>query len=96
MNASVAIQVLPQTGGEDLIRIVDQVIDYIDKSGLHYVVGPFETTIEGPYDQLMEIVKECQLICIKAGAPSVISYVKIHYSPEGIWTIDEKTKKFNP
>ena len=43
----------------------------------------------------MEIVKQCQLICIKAGAPSVSSYVKIAYKPdeEGVWTIEKKVKK---
>lgn len=70
MNASVAIQVLPSVEGEDVIRIVDEVIAYIKSSGLNTYVSPFETTIEGDYDQLMEIVKECQLICIRAGAPS--------------------------
>ena len=84
MNASVAIQVLPSVEGEEVIRIVDEVIAY---------VGPFETTIEGDYDQLMEIVKECQLICIRAGAPSVMSYVKINYKPDGVWTIEKKVKK---
>ncbi len=93
MNASVAIQVLPKVGGDETLRIVDAVIAYIKSSGLHCVVGPFETTIEGDYDQLMEIVKQCSLICIREGAPSVMSYVKISYSPDGIWTIDEKTKK---
>lgn len=66
MNASVAIQVLPSVEGEDVIRIVDEVIAYIKSSGLNTYVGPFETTIEGDYDQLMEIVRECQLICIRA------------------------------
>lgn len=93
VNASVAIQVLPKVDGKDTLRIVDSVIAYIKSSGLHCVVGPFETTIEGDYDKLMEIVKQCQLICIKEGAPSVMSYVKISYSPNGIWSIDEKTKK---
>ncbi|MFV0498048.1 MAG: MTH1187 family thiamine-binding protein [Candidatus Fimivivens sp.] len=93
MNASVAIQVLPQVAGDETLRIVDAVIDYIKSSGLHYVVGAFETTIEGDYDQLMEIIKECALICIREGAPSVMSYVKISYSPDGIWTIDQKIKK---
>ena len=65
MNASVAIQVLPSVEGEDVIRIVDEVIAYIKSSGLNTYVGPFETTIEGDYDQLMEIVRECQLICIR-------------------------------
>ena len=66
MNASVAIQVLPSVEGEDVIRIVDEVIAYIKSSGLNTYVSPFETTIEGDYDQLIEIVKECQLICIAA------------------------------
>lgn len=94
MNASVAIQVLPKVDGDETLRIVDAVIAYIKSSGLHCVVGPFETTIEGDYDQLMEIVKQCSLICIREGSPSVMSYVKISYSPNGIWSIDEKTKKY--
>ncbi|MCI8360972.1 MAG: thiamine-binding protein [Clostridiales bacterium] len=95
MNASVAIQVLPDVEGEEIIRIVDEVIAYIKSTGLNTFVGPFETTVEGDYDQLMEIVKECQKICIQAGAPSVSSYVKIAYKPdrEGVWTIEKKVKK---
>ena len=85
MQASVAIQVLPGVSDTDeLVRIVDEVIDYIKSTGLHYSVGPFETTIEGEdYDQLLDIVKECQHVAIRAGAPSVSAYVKISYKPEG-------------
>ena len=93
MNASVAIQVLPKVEGDETLRIVDAVIAYIKSSGLHCVVGPFETTMEGDYDQLMEIVRQCSLICIREGAPSVMSYVKISYNPAGVWTIDEKIQK---
>lgn len=92
-NASVAIQVLPSLEGEEIIRVVDQVIAYIKGTGLNYFVGPFETTIEGEYDTLMDIVKECQKICIREGAPSVMSYVKIAYNPQGVWTIDKKVTK---
>ncbi|MFZ5974463.1 MAG: thiamine-binding protein [Bacillota bacterium] len=96
MNASVAIQTLPSVEGDEVLRIVDKVIAYIKSTGLNVFVGPFETTIEGEFDQLMEIVKRCQLICIEEGAPSVLSYVKIHYKPEGgVWTIDEKTTKYH-
>lgn len=93
MNASVAIQVLPKVEGEELIRVVDEVIAYIRSTGLNMFVGPFETTIEGDYEDLMEIVKRCQLICIEQGAPSVMSFVKINYNPEGVLTIEKKTKK---
>ena len=64
MTASVAIQVLPKTDSdEELCRIVDEVIAYIAGTGLRYEVGAYETTIEGTdYDQLMDIVKECQKV----------------------------------
>ncbi len=93
-EASVAIQVLPNVEGEEIIRIVDEVIAYIKSSGLNTYVGPFETTVEGDYDTLMDIVKECQLICIREGAPGVASYVKISLNPTaGVWTIEKKVKK---
>ena len=95
MNASVAIQVLPTvTDDEEVIRIVDAVIDYIKSTGLSYYVGPCETSIEGDYDQLMEIVKNCQLVAAKAGCPAMHMYVKISYKSEGeVLTIDKKVTK---
>ncbi len=96
MQASVAIQVLPNVQSEDeLIRIVDEVIAYIKSTGLNCYVGPFETTIEGEsYDRLMEIVQECQHVAVRAGAPSVSAYVKVVYKPEGgVLTIDKKVTK---
>ena len=85
MTASVAIQTLPAAkDDEELVRIVDEVIAYIKSTGLNCYVGPFETTIAGhAYDQLMDIVKECQHIAIRAGAPKVSAYIKVVYEPEG-------------
>ncbi|MDO4519306.1 MAG: thiamine-binding protein [Eubacteriales bacterium] len=95
MNASVAIQVLPTVlDDEEVIRIVDEVIAYIKSTGLSCYVGPFETTIEGDYDELMDIVKECQHVAERAGCPAMNVYVKIAYKPEGdVLTIEKKVKK---
>ena len=95
MNASVAIQTLPAAeNDEELIRIVDEVIAYIKSTGLTCYVGPFETAIEGDYDELMDVVKECPHIAIRAGAPSVLAYIKVDYRPEGdVLTIDRKVTK---
>ena len=98
MTASVAIQVLPKTDSdEELCRIVDEVIAYIAGTGLRYEVGAYETTIEGTdYDQLMDIVKECQKVAIQAGAPKVCAYIKVEYEPDGeILTIDRKLSKYH-
>ena len=95
MKASVAIQVLPHVqSDQEVIRIVDEVIAYIRSTGLSYYVGPSETSIEGEYDELMDIIKNCQLIAVKAGAPKVSSYVKISFAPDGgVLTIDQKVTK---
>ena len=93
-NASLAIQVLPKVGTEEVIPIVDKVIDYIKSTGLSMYVGPFETTIEGDFDVIWDIAKTCQLICIREGAPQVSSYIKVAYNPgDGVWTIDKKVTK---
>ena len=97
MSASIALQVLPKAENDkELCRMVDEVIAYIKSTGLKYEVGPFETTIEGDdYDKLMDIVKECQHVAIKAGAPQVSAYVKVVYNPEEqILTIDDKIGKY--
>ncbi len=97
MNASVAIQVVPKvTDDEEVIRIVDAVLDYIKSTGLSFFVGPSETSIEGDYDELMAVVKECQIVAAKAGAKTVSSYVKINYRPEGdVLTIEKKVSKYH-
>ena len=95
MNSSIAIQILPGVADtKEVVRIVDAVIEYIRKTGLTYYVGPFETTVEGDFDELMEIARQSQLIAIEAGAPSVAMYLKAVYSPDGeILSIDEKVTK---
>ncbi len=95
MDASIAIQILPNlAGGEQVCKVVDDVIGYIKSTGLTYYVGPFETTVEGKLEELVDIIKECQYVAIKAGAPSLMSYVKIHFNPKGgVLTIDEKITK---
>lgn len=96
LNASVAIQILPKTeNNEDTIVIVDKVIKYIESYGLKTHVGPFETTIEGDFNKLMEIIKESCLLAESSGAHKIMAYVKINYSSKGdILTIDEKIEKY--
>ena len=97
MSASIAIQVLPKVETDAaVVRIVDEVIAYIQSTGLTYQVGAFETTIEGEsYDELMDIAKECLKVAVRSGAPKVSAYIKVVYRPDGdILTIEQKTSKY--
>ncbi len=92
-KVNLSLQVLPRVPDERIYPVVDEVIKMIAETGLYYVVGPMETTIEGELDQLFEIVKKAQEICINEGATRVMSMIKLDYKPEGV-TIDEKIGKY--
>ena len=42
----------------------------------------------------MDIVKNCVQVCVRAGSPSVMGYVKISYDPNGAWSMEDKVGKY--
>ena len=58
MKASIALQVLPLSQGIDRIAVIDQVITYLQAQEVTMVVTPFETVLEGEFDELMRILKK--------------------------------------
>ena len=53
------ISMWPMDKGESVSPYVAQVLDVIDRSGLPYKLGPLGTCIEGEYDEVMAVVKQC-------------------------------------
>ncbi|MBZ1508001.1 MAG: thiamine-binding protein [Leuconostoc mesenteroides] len=96
MISSIAVQVLPMTADtEEVIRIVDHVIAYIDKSGVNYQVGAFESTLEGDYDQLMDILKNLPKVAAEISDIPVMVYSKINMATDSeVLTIAKKTDKY--
>ena len=92
-NANLSLQVLPRVSDDQIYGVVDQVIAMIKASGLNHEVGPMETTIEGDLDELLELVRLAQQVCVNAGANRVMSVIKIDYKPDGV-SIDEKIGKY--
>jgi Uncharacterized conserved protein len=92
-NINLSLQIIPCVEESDVYRVVDEVIKMIQDSGVKHIVGPMETTMEGELDELLMIVKKAQDICVREGAPRVLSVVKIDYKPEGV-TMDEKIYKY--
>ena len=90
---NVSLQVLPVVPEDRIYPVVDKVIELIAASGAKYEVGPMETTMEGEYDQLMDVVREAQELCVREGAARVVSVVKIDYKPGGV-TMAEKVGRY--
>ena len=96
-NALVSIQILPRTpNGNSVVPYVDRAIEIIQASGVRYVVGPLETTMEGDLSELLDIVKAMNDEMIRLGAPSVLSQVKISYNPTDGASIDRLIAKYRP
>ncbi len=97
-NCSIAIQMLPETDTHtEMIAVIDEVIAHIKSvaqtHAYNVCVSPFETVIEGDFDELMKFIKSCHEIAIQAGTTSIMSYIKIAYHANGVMTIDEKISK---
>ena len=92
-TVNIALQILPSSKTIHPYALVDAAIEVIIASGLKYKVTPFETVMEGTYDEIMTVVKQAQEACYEAGADSLMTYVKIQSSREDV-TIGDKMGKY--
>ena len=93
INCSIALQILPLSEhNEEKIKIIDSVIHYLQNKHSKVIVSPFETVIEGEFNELMDTLKEC-LVIAGEDSKNIFANVKINYG--NILTIDEKLSKFN-
>jgi uncharacterized protein (TIGR00106 family) len=90
---NVALQVLPSSASIHPYLLVDKAIEVIAASGLKYKVTPFETVMEGTYDDIMKVVKQAQEACYSAGAESLMTYIKIQSSRKDV-SIEDKMEKY--
>ena len=91
MKASIALQILPLSQELDRIVVIDQVIAYLQAQEVTMVVTPFETVLEGEFDELMRILKETLEVAGNE-ADNVFANVKINVGE--ILSIDEKLEKY--
>ncbi len=92
INAS--IQIVPIGNPESAYRMIDEAINVIRASGLRFMVTPMETVIEGPYDEVMEVIKNAQQIVLDTGAEEVVAHIKVHMIKSRNVTFEEKTGKW--
>lgn len=92
---NLAIQVLPRSSTKGTYELVDIVIELIQKSGLKYRVCPFETVVEGYYDEVMSLVKDIHEAVYNGGAEEMITNIKIQTRHNQDVFIDDKMNKYD-
>lgn len=91
---NLAIQVLPRSANKGTYELVDIAIELIQKSGLKYRVCPFETVIEGYYDEVMQLVKDIHEAVYSGGAEEMITNIKIQTRYNQDVLIEDKMNKY--
>ncbi len=92
INAS--IQVIPLINREIALPIVDKAIALIQQSGLTYTVGAFETTIEGEYEPVQQLIRQIEDFCYSQKEVQFLVYKKLHAFGGGDIFAESKTGKF--
>ena len=91
---NLAIQVLPRSSTKGIYELVDVAIELIQRSGLKYRVCPFETVIEGQYDEVMKLVKDIHDAVYANGAEEMITNIKIQTRYNQDVFIEDKMEKY--
>jgi uncharacterized protein (TIGR00106 family) len=92
---NLALQVLPQSDTLKPYAIVDIAIETIHKSGLKYRVCPFETVIEGTWEEVMKVVEAVHEACYSNGTTQMMTYIKIQSKSDNDVTIEDKMEKYD-
>ncbi len=59
MSVVANLAIFPLGQSERLGEFVARVLDIIDESGLDYCLGPMGTALEGEFDRVMEVTRQC-------------------------------------
>lgn len=92
MKINAAIQLLPFGNDQEKYQIIDSAIALIQKSGLLYVVCPFETVVEGHPEQVYQLIDSIRSESLKR-CPEVIINIKIHAANRDL-NFNEKIDKY--
>ncbi len=94
-KVNVAFQVLPRSTKKGTYELVDIAIKVIQESGIKYRVCPFETVLEGNYDEIMSLIKKVQEVLYENGTETMLANVKIQSAAYRDVTIEDKMEKYD-
>lgn len=89
-----AIQVIPLEKSKAAMEIVDRSIETIQKSGLNYSVGAFETSIDGTWEDIISLLETLKDQLKGEEIEDALIHVKFQISNGRNVVGEDKTKKF--
>ena len=68
--------VVPLGKGESVSQYVAECLKIVEESGIDYRINPMGTVLEGDYDRVMSVIRECH-VKVAELCPRVITTIKI-------------------
>jgi len=94
MNTLVAVSIAPVGTGEELAAEVAEVVKVIRASGLPNRTTSMFTEIEGPWDEVMRVVKEATFVLVRRGIRTEV-VLKADVRPGFTNMMTSKVEKIN-
>ena len=91
MTTLIDFSIFPVGKGESVSPYVARVATIIRDSGLQYKLGPMGTTIEGEWEELMDVVTRC-FNELKKDCGRIYMSIKVDYREHGSNRITSKVK----
>jgi uncharacterized protein (TIGR00106 family) len=92
INAS--LQIVPIVQNKHPYEWVDEAIAVIQKSGVHYEVGAFATTLEGTYDEVFKVINDVNEYLLQHSCGEWIANIQVQIRCDKDITSSEKIEKF--
>ena len=81
----------PMDKGESVGEYVARCLDIVDRSGLPYKLGPLGTCIEGEWDAVMNVIKQCYQ-ALEKDCNRITCTVKMDYRKNKSGTLTSKVE----
>ncbi len=84
--------IAPTGRGASVSEYVARCLDLVDRSGLDYKLNPMGTVVEGPFDDVLDLIRRCHK-AVAADCERVSTIIKIDDRKGAAHQIDEKVNK---
>ncbi len=92
MNVIIDLCVVPMGVGLSVSKYVAACHDIIHKAGLACRLHAYGTNIEGDYDTVFQVVKECHETIHAMGAPRINTTIRLGTRTDREQTMDDKVR----
>ncbi len=95
MNVILDLCVIPLGVGVSVSKYVAACHELLKKSGLSHSLHAYGTNIEGPWDEVFTVVKQCHATVHAMGAPRISTTIKLGTRTDRAQTMQEKVDSVN-